>query len=53
MAKENDYQLWVEQVEESGQVGIYIEDGSVAAIDGKPLKHEELPEPVCEESLKF
>lgn len=31
MAKEHDYQLWVELVEESGNVGVYIEDGMVKA----------------------
>ena len=31
MAKENDYQLWIERVDESGKVGIYIEDGQIKA----------------------
>lgn len=31
MAEKNDYQLWVELVEESGNVGVYIEDGMVKA----------------------
>ncbi len=29
MASAHDYQIWVERVDESGQVGIYIEDGAV------------------------
>lgn len=29
MAKENDFQVWMEVVDESGKVGIYIEDGEV------------------------
>ena len=29
MAKEKDYQIWMELMEESGTVGIYIEDGEV------------------------
>lgn len=29
MAKENDFQVWMEMVDESGKVGIYIEDGEV------------------------
>ncbi len=29
MAKENDYQFWIERVDESGTVGIYIEDGEI------------------------
>lgn len=30
MAKDNDYQVWVEIVDESGKLGFYIEDGQVA-----------------------
>lgn len=33
MAKENDYQIWMECVDESGKVGIYIEDGEVKALE--------------------
>lgn len=29
MAVEQDYQVWIERVDESGQVGVVIEDGSV------------------------
>lgn len=29
MAKDNDYQVWVEIVDNSGEVGFYIEDGEV------------------------
>lgn len=29
MAKENDYQIWMEVVDTSGKVGIYIEDGEI------------------------
>ena len=29
MAKKNDYQIWIEQVDESGKVGVVIEDGMV------------------------
>lgn len=29
MAKENDFQVWVEIVNESGKLGVYIEDGEV------------------------
>ncbi len=29
LAEENDYQVWVEVVDESGKVGVVIEDGSV------------------------
>jgi len=31
MAAANDYQIWVEKVDESGKVGIYIENGEVRA----------------------
>lgn len=34
MADENDYQIWVELVDETGNIGVYIEDGMVAT---KPL----------------
>ena len=37
MAKGDDFQIWIECVDESGEVGIYIEDGQVKAIDGKPV----------------
>jgi hypothetical protein len=33
MAKENDYQIWIERVDTSGKVGVYIEDGEVKAIN--------------------
>lgn len=31
MAKEHDYQIWVERVDETGKVGIVIEDGEIIA----------------------
>lgn len=30
MAQENDFQCWIERVDESRQVGFVIEDGSIA-----------------------
>lgn len=27
--KDKDYQIWIEMVDESGKVGIYIEDGEL------------------------
>lgn len=30
MAIDNDYQIWIEKVDESGEVGVYIEDGQIA-----------------------
>ena len=44
MAKDNDYQIWLEMVDESGSMGIYIEDGEVvtmptiAAVKAEPEK---------------
>ena len=38
MAQEHDFQLWIEKVDESGEIGFYIEDGQLAAIDGQPVK---------------
>ena len=32
MAKANDFQCWIERVDESGKVGIYIEDGAVRSL---------------------
>lgn len=29
MARDNDYQIWMEMVDETGKVGVYIEDGEV------------------------
>ncbi|MBT6047825.1 MAG: AAA family ATPase [Candidatus Scalindua sp.] len=37
MAKDKDFQVWVESVREDGDVGILIEDGSVKSIDGKKV----------------
>ena len=34
-AKDQDYQIWMERTDESGKVGIYMEDGSIKAVDGK------------------
>lgn len=33
MAKTGDFQVWIEQVDESGKVGIVIEDGAVVAVN--------------------
>lgn len=38
LAKARDFQIWVEQVTDSSKVGVYIEDGGVAAVDGEPVK---------------
>jgi DNA repair exonuclease SbcCD ATPase subunit len=31
MAKDNDYQVWIEAVDESGKVGLFIEDGQIVS----------------------
>jgi len=31
LAKEQDYQIWIEKVDETGKVGIYIEEGEIKA----------------------
>lgn len=40
MAREHDYQVWIERVDTSGKVGVVIEDGSVVAVDGEPVAAE-------------
>lgn len=44
MAEENGYQVWMERVDSSGKVGIFIEDGAVTAIDGTPVPRVETAE---------
>ena len=41
MADENDYQIWIERVDSSGQVGFVLEDGHVKGQDG-PQKRKSL-----------
>ena len=31
MASEGDWQVWIERVDDTGKVGLYIEDGQVMA----------------------
>ena len=33
MAKDKDFQVWMEIVDESGEVGVYIEDGQVSKVN--------------------
>ena len=35
MAKDNDFQVWMEIVDETGEIGIYIEDGSIVTKEDK------------------
>ena len=41
LVEEHDFQLWLEQVDESGEVGVYIEDGMVVSVDGEPQTRKE------------
>jgi hypothetical protein len=43
MAEEHDYQVWVERVDTTGAVGVYLVDGEIAAIDGEPLVLQPTP----------
>lgn len=45
MAGEKDYQIWVEQVDESGTVGIVIENGEVKSLN-QPKEIKDNKEPV-------
>lgn len=36
MAQDKDFQVWLEIIKDDGNVGIYIEDGTVKSINGKP-----------------
>ncbi len=49
LAKDKDYQIWLERCDESGTVGIYIEAGEVVAIDGKAQAKSESAEEESEE----
>jgi hypothetical protein len=40
MAKDNDFQIWLEEVSTTGKVGVYLEDGEVAAVNDEPLNGE-------------
>jgi DNA repair exonuclease SbcCD ATPase subunit len=37
MAGSRDMQIWIEAVDESGEVGFYLEDGALAAVDGEKV----------------
>ena len=38
LATDNDYQVWIEKVDESGEVGVYIEDGVYGELPKPPVK---------------
>jgi hypothetical protein len=50
---EKDYQIFIEQVDTSGKVGIYLEDGEVKAINDEPLDVQEAkPKPAKKAKAK-
>lgn len=42
MAGDNDFQVWIERVDEDGGVGFTIEDGEVVGVDGAWTRSQEL-----------
>jgi DNA repair exonuclease SbcCD ATPase subunit len=40
MAEAHDFQVWLEKAEIGGRVGILMEDGAIAAIDGAPVTQD-------------
>jgi len=44
MAKEHDYQCWIEEVESGAKVGFTLEDGELVAIDGSKIIKEKVIE---------
>lgn len=48
-AEEKGYQVWIEEVDETGNVGIYLEDGEVVAVDGVPVPRGNWSSPIEEE----
>lgn len=40
MAKENDYQVWMEETRDDSNVGFYIETGEIKKIDGEDINNE-------------
>lgn len=45
MADEHDYQIWIERVDSSGEIGFVLEDGHLKGQDLTPAKPEPKPEP--------
>jgi hypothetical protein len=52
MARAHDFQVWIEQVDETGKVGIYLEDGEVAAVNEEPLNQPKAAKPVAKKRTK-
>lgn len=47
MAKAHDTQVWVEVVDTSGKVGVYLEDGEVSAVNEEPLNQPKAAKPAA------
>ena len=43
MSHAHDFQVWIEQVSNTGKVGVYLEDGEVKAINDEPLDRTPAP----------
>lgn len=52
IAEEKDYQVWLEKVDESGKVGIMIEDGEIKCQEDKEIKIPSFKEQVSKTSSK-
>jgi len=43
LAESEGYEIWVEKVDESGQIGIFIENGEIISFDGVEVKKADQP----------
>jgi len=48
MSHAHDFQVWIEQVSQTGKVGVYLEDGEVKAINEEPL--DKTPAPIVKKA---
>lgn len=46
MAADNEFQIWMELVDQTGKVGVYLVDGEIAAIDGVEAPKPKLTAPL-------
>lgn len=53
MAHENDWQILVEVVDQSGKVGVYLEDGEVKAVNAEPDDPTPQPRPTAKGKKKI
>lgn len=52
MSAEKEYQVWIEKVDDTGKVGIYIEDGMIKAVDGKEIINDPASDGVEEQDAE-